>query len=150
MREMTAPLLGAMEIACQRYPEMVTWYRNVLNAEIEYRDVVQTWLRCPGNWHLVLTARGLEPRPREAAGMVGPALEFADFPALREAYHSLCGRHLYPIRGFRNGKVTSLEYRDPDGNPFSLRLVLDADGGDELDPLGEEFDPKHLMEIRAA
>lgn len=152
MPEMTAPMLGAVELACQRYAEMVAWYRNLLTADIEYRDAVQTWLICPGGWHLVLTARALDPGPREAAGVVGPALQFADFPALRAAYHALCAHNLYPVRGFRNGMVTSLEYRDPDGNPVALRVVLGRGGEaqEQLDPIGEEFDPKEMMETETA
>lgn len=142
------PRLGALELSCLRYPAMVAWYRDLLGAEVEYRDAMHTWLRAPAGWHLVLSASAFQPRPRECSGIPGPAFEYADAGALADAYRTLKARGLYPERAVKNGWVTSLLYRDPDGNPAALRCLVPASqrATGPVNPLGDEFDPAILFD----
>ncbi|MEC9362895.1 MAG: VOC family protein [Pseudomonadota bacterium] len=144
---MTPPQLGALEISCLRFPAMVAWYRDLLGAEVEYRDAMHAWLRAPAGWHLVLTASAFEPRPRECAGVPGPAFEYADASALAGAFHAFRQRGIYPERAAKNGWVTSLLYRDPDGNPVAMRCMVPPEqrAAAPLNPLGDEFDPAALF-----
>jgi catechol-2,3-dioxygenase len=147
MNKATHPQLGALELNCRRFAAMVGWYRDLLGAEIEYRDALHAWLRAPGGWHLALIAGGYEARPRECAGLNGPSFEYANLPALAATYRALRMRNVYPERAVKNGIVTSLVYRDPDGNPVSLRYLLPSAQwpAASINPLGDEFDPEPIL-----
>ncbi|MDP3857280.1 MAG: hypothetical protein Q8Q73_05880 [Stagnimonas sp.] len=140
--------LSGLELHCQRYPAMIGWYRALLEAEIDYRDPVQCWLRRPDGSRLLLLDTQLANRPREVAGIPGLALVAARFEDLAARYRALKQRNIYPERANRNGLVTTLIYRDPDGNPLSLRYLLPAAERPqgEYRAMGEEFDPASLFD----
>ncbi|TAJ51425.1 MAG: hypothetical protein EPN60_05210 [Nevskiaceae bacterium] len=144
--------LSGLELHCQRFPAMIGWYRALLEAEIEYRDPVQCWLRLTDGSRLLLLDTQLANRPREAAGIPGLAFIAARFEDLAACYRTLKQRNLYPERANKNGLVTNLIYRDPDGNPVSLRYLLPATERPqgEYRPMGEEFDPALLFDAEPA
>lgn len=144
--------LSALELHCQRFPAMIGWYRFLLDAEIEYRDPVQCWLRLTDGSRLLLLDTQLANRPREVAGIPGLAFVATHFEALAARYQTLRQRNIYPERANKNGLVTSLIYRDPDGNPVSLRYLLPAAERPqgEYRAMGEEFDPASLFDAEPA
>lgn len=139
---------GALELHCQRFPAMLSWYRQVLGAELLYRDAVQAWLRAPAGWSLLLLDTQLPARPRESSGLAGLSLEFEQFDDLVAQLRALKTCNIYPERAVRNGLLTSLVYRDPDRNPFCLRHLLPASqrAPGPYRPMGEEFDIESLLE----
>jgi catechol-2,3-dioxygenase len=139
---MSAPLLSAIELHCRRYTAMVTWYRNLLHADVGYRDAIQCWLRSPAGWTLVLMDTQFGDRPREVAGLEGVSLEYPTFDGLADAYRELSQRNIRPERALKNGRVTSVIYRDPDGNRVALRHVINSAmrAADVSSSLGEDFD----------
>lgn len=143
---MTTPIrLDALEIQSLRHVAMIRWYQTVLEAELVYRDPVQCWLRGAAGATLVLVASGQAARPRESAGIAGPALVVADEGALGLVHRRLLGLGIHPERALRNGLVTTLIYRDPDGNPVAFKALAAAvPTGGTVDPLGEEIDPQSL------
>lgn len=147
MKQAGQPCLGSLELRCRRYAAMVAWYRDLLQADVVHRDDVHAWLRVADGWHLLLVASTSQTRPRESAGVVGPAFEYPGFDALRDAYGTLRERNIYPERAVRNGWATSLIYRDPDGNAVALRFVLPEGQRDKgtINPLGDEFDPQQVF-----
>lgn len=149
MNKLSQPLaLSTLELHCQRFVAMITWYRTLLDAEISYRDPVQCWLLAAGGGSLVLLDTQLPTRPREVAGIPGPAFECAHFEDLAACYSALKRRNIYPERASKNGFATTLIYRDPDGNPVSLRYLLPAQERPqgEYRAMGEEFDPATLFD----
>lgn len=142
------PRLGCLELNCRRYPAMLSWYRQWLDAEVVHRDAMQAMLRAPAGWHLVLVDSGYAQRPREVAGVAGIALEYPALSALAADYRRLKSDNVYPQRALKNGLVTSLVYSDPDGNPASLRhLPAGAPrNAQHINPLGDEFDPAVLLD----
>ncbi len=141
--------IGGIELACQRYHAMISWYRDLLGATVIYRDDVHAWLRLPNNGHLGFLASGAQTKPRECTGVIGPAFEFASFTALQQCYCELKQRNIYPERAVKNGFVTSLIYRDPDQNLVGLRYYPESElpHTDLINPLGAEFDPDTLLEV---
>jgi catechol-2,3-dioxygenase len=147
MTSTSSPNLSALELNCRNYVAMIAWYRELLDARVGHRDAVQCWLHAPGGFRLVLLRTGFAARPRESAGIHGPAFEFGSAAALAETYRALKSRNLYPERAIKNGLVTTLLYRDPDGNPVALRYLLpEAERAHEVNPLGDEFDPAQIFE----
>jgi hypothetical protein len=142
------PQLGTFELHCRAYPAMIAWYKELTGATIILHDPVQCWLRAPAGWHLVLLDTQFGPRPREVAGLTGPSLSFASMAELSTAYRGLKARNVYPERAVMNGMVTSLIYRDPDGNPVSLRYLLPEETRrmKDVSLIGDEFDPAIVLE----
>ena len=127
---------------------MVAWYKELIGASVIHCDPVQCWLEAPAGWHLMLLDTQFGTRPREVAGLSGPALSFATMAELSSTYRRLKLRNVYPERAIMNGMVTSLVYRDPDGNPVSLRYLLPEDTRktEAVSVVGEEFDPALVLE----
>lgn len=143
------PSLSAIEINCQRFLSMITWYRELIDAQVEFRDEIQCWLKSPTGWRLVLLNTGLAARPRDVAGVSAPSFEYGSLAQLTNAYKTLCSRNIYPERSVKNGFHTTLKYRDPDNNDVSLRFVLPSGNRSEgaFNPLGEEFNAQVLLNI---
>ena len=142
------PLLSTLELHCRRHAAMLVWYRALTGAEVEFRDELQCWLRSADGWRLLLLDTQWDERPREVAGVAGLAFEYPSLAALAAAWKSLAARAIRVERAVRNGVATSLVYRDPDGNPVTLRYVLPVTERPRTTsgPLGEEFDPADLLD----
>lgn len=149
MNTQDAPLPGGLMMNCRRYTAMIAWYRELLQAEVLHRDAMQCWLRSPRGWTLVLLDTQQAERPREIAGLDGLALQYERFEALSDAYAALAERGILPQHALKNGFVTTLMYRDPDGNRVSLRYLLPADtrGPAPYSLIGDEFEPAELFEV---
>jgi len=137
--------LDAIELQSRRHVAMIRWYQIVLEAEVIHRDAIQCWLRSGGGTTLILLASAQVPRPREVAGIAGPAFVVPDEAALAGLCRRLERLNIYPERALRSLLATSLFYRDPDGNPVAFKaLAAIVPQGATVDPLGEEIDPRGL------
>jgi catechol-2,3-dioxygenase len=137
--------LDAIELQSRRHVAMIRWYQIVLEAEVIHRDAMQCWLRTGAGTTLILVASAQAPRPREVAGIAGPAFAVADEGALGSLVRRLERLDVYPERALRNILATSVIYRDPDGNPVAVKaLAATVPAGAVVDPLGEEIDPRNL------
>ena len=145
-----------------RYPDVIAWYKTVLNAQIAFSNDVLTFLSYDEEHHrvAVINMPNLEPRSEKAAGLHHVAFTFASLADLMATYARLRDLNIRPVFVINHGPTTSLYYEDPDNTNVELQI----DNYDSIaeateffysdafaeNPIGVEFDPEDLLARFAA
>ena len=140
-----------------RFPEMVEWYKNVLEAEIVFSNEMLAFLTYDDEHHRVAIAAipGLVDPPPNATGTDHVAFTYASLDDLIHTYKRLKQDGITPFWAINHGPTTSLYYKDPDGSSIELQIdnfatVEETDkwfrsGTFAENPIGVVFDPDELV-----
>jgi len=140
-----------------RFPEMVEWYKNVLEAEIVFSNEMLAFLTYDDEHHRVAIAAipGLVDPPPNTTGTDHVAFTYANLDDLIHTYKRLKQEGITPFWAINHGPTTSLYYKDPDGSSIELQIdnfatVEETDkwfrsGTFQENPIGVVFDPDELV-----
>ncbi|WP_053762223.1 VOC family protein [Streptomyces sp. AS58] len=159
----------AFKVAFEEFDELIDWYRNVLDMDVNFRgkqiDLEVCFLANDrANHRLVFVTRpGIERDPtyRGRARLDHSAFEFATIDGLLEKYAALRDQGIHPYMSIDHGLTLSLYYRDPTGHGVELQTDAHGDWSSSkqwmhvasefaANPAGILFDPDRVIEARNA
>ncbi|MGH0030407.1 MAG: VOC family protein [Myxococcota bacterium] len=140
----------------ERFPEMVAWYKDLLQAEVGFENPFACFMTYDDEHHRVaiLAVPGLVDRPENARGVDHVAFTYASLGDLIHTWERLSARGLEPAIPIHHGPTLSLYYLDPDRNQVELQIdvfekpeeieAFLAGGTFARNPIGVVFDPAEL------
>ncbi len=150
----------------RRFEQMLTWYKTVFNARVQYENPALAFLTYDGEHHRFAFANMalLQPEGTEAdkLGVIGVdhvAYTYASLSDLFENYARLRADGIEPYWCVHHGITVSMYFADPDGN--QMEFQVDAFENNEeantfmydhfsANPIGVEYDPNDwLVRLRA-
>jgi len=151
----------------RRFDEMLAWYKEVFEADVQHQNPVITFLTYDDEHHrfAFIDMAALEPDADETEkrGLVGidhVAYTYASLKDLFENYTRLKPRGIEPYWCIHHGLTVSMYYADPDGNQMEFQVnAFDTEDacndyirGPEFgaNPIGVEFDPEDWLAQVAA
>ncbi len=145
---------------------MLSWYRTVFGATIQYRNPAIAFLTFDKEHHRLafidleaIAPDSIEPAAKPLVGLDHLAWTYADLDALFKNYTRCKAAGILPYWCVHHGVTISMYYADPDGNQLEFQVnAFDNDetcndyirGTDfEANPVGVEFEPeKWLAAVR--
>lgn len=140
----------------ERYPELVAWYRTLLEAEPVFENPSICFMTYDEEHHRIAIAAipGLQERPRRTVGVDHIAFTYTSLGDLVHTYERLAALGIAPAVPIHHGPTLSLYYQDPDRNRVELQIDVfdtreDQDAFFESqqfarNPIGVVFDPAEL------
>ena len=146
----------------RRFQEMISWYRNVFEAEVIHEDPALAFLAYDDEHHRLAFANldvlkgeakgGLPSQPEIGVNHV--AFTYENLGDLLATYERLKAEGILPYWPIHHGPTLSFYYQDPDGN--RLEFQVDACTMEEANafmkseafaknPLGVVIDPEDLV-----
>jgi catechol 2,3-dioxygenase-like lactoylglutathione lyase family enzyme len=146
----------------RRFDEMISWYKTVFEARVQYENPAFAFLTYDDEHHRFAFANmsALDPagEPGEIPSGVGVnhvGYTFANVGELLETYARLKEVGITPYWRVHHGVTLSVYYRDPDGNrmEFQVDCCANAQEAHEFmhsdafaaNPIGVEIDPDVLL-----
>ncbi|MEZ5551507.1 MAG: VOC family protein [Pseudomonadales bacterium] len=147
----------------RRFPEMLKWYQDVLEADVRFQNPLLAFLSFDEEHHrialidLCAVDPDAEQKLSSASGTVEHvAFTYASIADLLENYARLKKMGIEPHWCVHHGMTISMYYGDPDGNHIELQVdTFDtADQANEFmlgeaftkNPIGVDYDPDELLE----
>jgi catechol-2,3-dioxygenase len=139
----------------ERVQEMVTWYCNVLEAEVVFGNPLVQFLTYDEEHHrlAVLGMPGIGERVVNTVGVHHVAFTYACLRDLVLTYERLREAGIEPALCIHHGPTLSMYYLDPDRNQVELQIDV-FDSSEQIDdylrsrfaqnPIGVVFDPGDL------
>lgn len=145
----------------RRFDEMVSWYKQVFEARVQYQNQALAFLTYDDEHHrfafanmAVLSPNGGET-DSAGIGVNHVGYTYANLGELLETYDRLKQAGITPYWRVHHGLTLSVYYQDPDGNrmEFQVDVCADADAAHAFmhsdafaaNPIGVEFDPDALL-----
>ena len=145
----------------RRFDEMISWYRNVFEAEVVYENPALAFLTYDDEHHRFALANldVLRPGdgPRDDRGEIGVnhvAYTYRNVSDLLDTYARLKRSGITPYWPVHHGTTLSLYYADPDGNRMEFQVdvgtveeaaVLMKSPAFAANPVGVMYDPDELL-----
>lgn len=156
----------------RRYNEMVAWYQNVFEAEVQTQNKALTFMTYDDEHHrfafanldvLAPLADGEEPEEaarqgpgvRTSVGVDHVAYTYASATDLLETYERLRDAGIKPHWCIHHGVTLSMYFGDPDGNRMEFQVDCFANAAESnaymnrprfsANPVGVEYDPDALL-----
>jgi catechol-2,3-dioxygenase len=147
----------------RRYEEMISWYKMVFEARVQYEDPAFAFLTYDDEHHRfafanmdVLSPNGKTADMPSGIGVNHIGYTFANAGELLENYARLKEAGIMPYWRVHHGMTLSVYYRDPDGNrmEFQVDCWANADQAHAFmhseafaaNPAGVEIDADVLLE----
>jgi catechol-2,3-dioxygenase len=140
-----------------KYPEMVAFYKKLLNAEARFESPRISFLCFDEEHHRIAISAmpGTGDKVKTSAGLEHIAFGFNTVEDLLLSYRQRKKLGILPVWCVNHGITLSIYYEDPDGN----RLETQVDVFDTVDaatdfmmspefkknPIGVDFDPEDLV-----
>jgi catechol 2,3-dioxygenase len=119
------PKFHHVTIKTSRLTEMVSWYKSLVGARVQFQDANNAWMTNDKANHRIafLSTPSLEPDPDKVkhTGMHHSAFEYDSFSDLMSSYERLRGERILPAFALDHGLTISLYYKDPEGNYVELQ-----------------------------
>lgn len=145
-----------LRTSTERLPEMVSWYKTVLEAEAIFENPAACFMTYDDEHHRVaiIGIPGLPERPDGVRGVDHIAFTYEGLGDLVQTYERLSGEGVTPAMSIHHGPTLSMYYLDPDKNQVELQVDV-FERGEDLDafvqsgrfasnPIGVLFDPAEL------
>jgi catechol-2,3-dioxygenase len=147
-----------------RFEEMLSWYKTVFGAKVQYQDPALAFLTYDEEHHRFAFANmdlidpgGSGPDDRGAIGVDHVAYTCASPFDLFARYAALKSEGITPYWCIHHGITISMYYGDPDGNQMEFQVDCFADNANDfmrrafsINPVGVEYDPEEwLVEVRS-
>jgi catechol-2,3-dioxygenase len=146
----------------RRFDEMVSWYKQVFEAKVQYQNPAFAFLTYDDEHHrfafanmAVLSPNGVETDIRASIGVNHVGYTYANLGELLETYDRLNQLGITPYWRVHHGLTLSVYYQDPDGNrmEFQVDCCAHADEAHAFmqsnafaaNPIGVDFDPDALL-----
>lgn len=146
----------------RRFDEMLSWYKTVFEAKVQYEDPAFAFLTYDDEHHRFAFANmsAFDPtgEARELTPGVGVnhvAYTYANLGDLLETYDRLKQAGITPYWRVHHGVTLSVYYRDPDGNRMEFQVDCCANAEEAhaymhsdaftANPVGVEIDPDALL-----
>ena len=145
----------------RRFDEMITWYRNVFEAEVVHENPALAFLTYDDEHHRfafanldVLKPGGTSRDDRGEIGVNHVAYTYGSVGDLLDTYKRLRQAGIQPYWPVHHGTTLSLYYADPDGNRMEFQVdvgtvqeATDLMGTAEFaaNPVGIMYDPDILL-----
>lgn len=146
----------------RRFDEMVSWYKQVFEAKVQYQNPALAFLTYDDEHHrfafanmAVLSPNSVETDSSSSIGVNHVGYTYANLGELLETYDRLKQLGITPYWRVHHGLTLSVYYQDPDGNrmEFQVDCYAHADEahafmhGDAFaaNPIGVEIDPDALL-----
>ncbi len=145
-----------LRTSLERVPEMVAWYRTVLEAEAMFENPFACFLTYDDEHHriAIIGLPNLPERPTDVRGVDHVAFTYASLGDLVTTYERLAGAGITPGACIHHGPTLSMYYLDPDRNQIELQVdvferaedlaAFMRSGTFEKNPIGVVFDPAEL------
>ena len=150
----------------RRFEEMLTWYKIVFGAKVQYQNPAIAFLTYDEEHHRfafvnmdLIDPGGGGPDDRGVIGVDHVAYTYSSLPDLFERYAELKVEGITPYWCIHHGITVSMYYGDPDGNQMEFQVDCFADSDDAnafmyrafpINPIGVEYDPEEwLAELRS-
>jgi catechol 2,3-dioxygenase-like lactoylglutathione lyase family enzyme len=146
----------------RRFDEMVSWYKQVFEARVQYQNPAFAFLTYDDEHHrfafanmAVLSPNGVDTDSRASIGVNHVGYTYANLGELLETYDRLKQLGITPYWRVHHGLTLSVYYQDPDGNrmEFQVDVCEHADAAHAFmqsdafaaNPIGVDFDPDALL-----
>jgi len=146
----------------RRYDEMLSWYKTVFEARVQYENPAFAFLTYDDEHHRfafanmdMLNPNGTAADPPAGVGVNHVGYTFADVGELLETYARLKDAGITPYWRVHHGVTLSVYYRDPDGNRMEFQVDCCANADEAhtymhsdafaANPIGVEIDPDDLL-----
>jgi len=146
----------------RRYEEMLSWYKTVFEASVQYENPAIAFLTYDDEHHRfafanmdVLNPNGATVDMPSGVGVNHVGYTFANAGELLETYARLKDAGITPYWRVHHGVTLSVYYRDPDGNrmEFQVDCCANADEAHAFmhseafaaNPIGVDIDPDALL-----
>ena len=120
------PKFHHVNLKTTRLQEMIDFYRDLVGAEVVFKDQVGAWLSNDGANHRVALLAFPnfvdDPDKDNRAGMHHSAFEYASFDELNSSYLRLKEAGITAALCLDHGMTLSYYYADPDGNNVELQV----------------------------
>jgi len=146
----------------RRYEEMLSWYKTVFEAKVQYENPAFAFLTFDDEHHrfafanmCVINPDGNETDANLKVGVNHVGYTFSNVGALLETYDRLKQAAITPYWRVHHGVTLSIYYRDPDGNRMEFQVDCCANADEAhvfmhsdsfaANPIGVEIDPDVLL-----
>lgn len=122
---MASPIkLAHFVLRTTRFTEMVSWWKDFLEAEARHENDFLAFLSYDDEHHRVAIAHmpHLSEPVRGAAGLEHVAFTFASLDDLFGQYERMAAKGVTPYWTINHGMTLSAYYRDPDGNQVETQF----------------------------
>jgi len=146
----------------RRFDEMISWYKNVFEAKVQYQNPALAFLTYDDEHHRfafanmsVITPDAVEVDTSAGKGVNHVGYTYANLGQLLETYDRLKQLGITPYWRVHHGLTLSVYYQDPDGNRMEFQVDCCANADEAHDfmhseafaanPIGVEIDPDALL-----
>lgn len=113
----------------RRFDEMITWYQDVFEAKVQYKNPAFAFLTYDDEHHRfafanmsVLSPNGSELNASSQIGVNHVGYTYSNVEELLETYDRLKQLGINPYWQVHHGLTLSAYYRDPDGNRMEFQV----------------------------
>lgn len=146
----------------RRFDEMVSWYKTVFEAKVQYQNPAFAFLTYDDEHHRfafanmsILSPNGAQTDGPPGIGVNHVGYTYANLGELLETYDRLKQLGITPYWRVHHGLTLSVYYRDPDGNRMEFQVDCCANAEEAhafmhsdafaANPVGVEIDPDALL-----
>ena len=146
----------------RRFDEMLSWYKTVFEAKVQYESPLFAFLTYDDEHHRfafanmsALAPNGEAHEMPSGVGVNHVGYTFANIGELLETYARLKEAGIAPYWRVHHGVTLSIYYRDPDGNRMEFQVDCCANAEEAhaymhsdvfaANPVGVEIDPDALL-----
>jgi catechol 2,3-dioxygenase-like lactoylglutathione lyase family enzyme len=146
----------------RRFDEILTWYKAVFEASVQYENPALAFLTYDDEHHRFAFANMSAFDPEGVAGVMPPGVgvnhvgyTYANLGELLETYDRLKQLGIMPYWRIHHGVTLSIYYQDPDGNRMEFQVDCCANAEEAhafmhsdafaANPVGVEIDPDALL-----
>jgi catechol-2,3-dioxygenase len=122
---MASPIKFAhIVLKTNQYQEMVSWWKNFLEAEVRHGDHFISFLSYDDEHHrlAIVQMPHLQPRDNGTVGVEHFAFTYSSLDDLFAHYDRLKAQGIVPYWTINHGMNFSAYYRDPDGNQVEAQI----------------------------
>lgn len=147
----------------RRFDEMISWYQNVFEAKVQYRNPALAFLTYDDEHHRfafanmsVFDPTGVDANVTTKVGVNHVGYTYTNLGELLDTYARLKELGIKPYWRVHHGVTLSVYYQDPDGNRMEFQVDCCANAEEAhtfmhsdafaANPVGVEIDPDALLE----
>jgi catechol 2,3-dioxygenase-like lactoylglutathione lyase family enzyme len=113
----------------RRFEEMIDWYQNVFEAQVQYQNPAIAFLTYDDEHHRfafanmsVFSPNGIETDAKGQVGVNHVGYTYSNLGELLNTYDRLKRLDIHPYWEVHHGVTLSVYYRDPDGNRMEFQV----------------------------